>query len=413
MTAGMGLRTLSQAIVFLIMAHVLGIESYGAYSAVLALACSLGGFVGFGASVLMLRDTAREVDVFSVAWGRVLATIGLTFPFMLAVYLLLSWVILSEKIYWSVIVCIGLAELLFTPLVEAAIQAYQGHERVGRAAWLLLATVLPRLVVALMFLPLSLLINTNVRLQIWALLYTVTTVVAAIIAMNFVCRDLGARLRPAWSGVGLALREGWPFAAGRAAQKIYVDIDKVMLARLATLEVTGAYSAAYRVIDMAMVPLYSLSVAAASRFFRAGVDGTSGAARYGLHVLPLPLAYALGSGVLLYVLASVLPWILGASFDPAVEVLHWLAWLPLIMVPRRFLQTALNASGRQLSVVTTQSLGALLNILLNLWAIPRWSWQGAVAATYVAELAISGMLLTQIIGWQRMRGVKLREKKSS
>ncbi len=44
MTAGMGLRTLAQAAVFLIVARVLGVADYGAYSAVLALAITLGGF---------------------------------------------------------------------------------------------------------------------------------------------------------------------------------------------------------------------------------------------------------------------------------------------------------------------------------------------------------------------------------
>lgn len=60
MTVGMDFRTLGQGAVFLIVARVLGVSDYGAYSATLALAMTLGGFSGFGASIIMLRETSRR-----------------------------------------------------------------------------------------------------------------------------------------------------------------------------------------------------------------------------------------------------------------------------------------------------------------------------------------------------------------
>ena len=43
---------------------------------------------------------------------------------------------------------------------------------------------------------------------------------------------------------------------------------------------------------------------------------------------------------------------------------------------------------RQRFYVLVLTLGATANVLLNLWAIPRWGWQGAVGATYVAEFVM-------------------------
>ncbi|SMC22450.1 Membrane protein involved in the export of O-antigen and teichoic acid [Desulfacinum hydrothermale DSM 13146] len=387
MTAGLGLRTLGQAGVFLIVARVLGVEAYGAYSAVLALAMTLGGFTGLGASVIMLRDTARDPVEFAASWGRTLGAWLVTAPGLFVVYLLLAWVILPERIGWVVIVCLGAAEILLTPLMLAGVQGYQGHERMGRAARIVLAPILPRLAAAVL-LPLVLLMAPSARLSVWAVLYLIAAAFAVVYTLVLLHRDFGLRMAFHWRGLGYVLAEGWPFAVGGAAQKVYVDIDKIMLVRLTTLEITGAYSAAYRVVDMANVPLMSFFAAAAPRFFRAGGEGVRSAARYAWQVLPLPMLYALAVSVSMYLLAGLLPWVLGAGFAPAVEVLRWLAWLPLLTIPRRFGQTVLNASGGQAISLLMTLGGAVINIGLNAWLILLWSWRGAVVATYVAELVM-------------------------
>ncbi len=69
-----------------------------------------------------------------------------------------------------------------------------------------------------------------------------------------------------------------------------------------------------------------------------------------------------------------------------VKVLH------LDQLLRLFLQTTLIGGDRQGLLAAVLGVGAALNILLNLWAIPRWGWQGAVGATYVAEIVMSGIL---------------------
>jgi O-antigen/teichoic acid export membrane protein len=134
MTAAMGLRTIAQAIVFLIVARVLGVEAYGAYAAVLTIAGALGNFAGSGTQILLLRDAARDPARFPLAWGRVLTAIALSSNFLLGIYLVIAWAILPAGISWPAILLIGLAELLFAPLAQAGVSAYQGHERIFRAA---------------------------------------------------------------------------------------------------------------------------------------------------------------------------------------------------------------------------------------------------------------------------------------
>lgn len=395
MTLGMGLRTVAQVGVFLIIARVLGVAGYGAYVAVVALAGALGSFGSMGTQTILVRDVARNPDRFASAWGRTLGAIAVSSPFLLAVYLLLAWAVLPIGISSAVTICIGLAELVFTPYGVAAIYAYQSLERIGRASQLVLALILPKLIAAFALVPLAAILPDDRRLIAWATLYTLAALIGSIYAKWRVSRDLGPALKPRWPDLFAGMSEGVPFAIGNAAIKLYTDIDKTMLARLVTLEVTGAYSAGYRVVDMATIPLNATLVAAAPRFFRAGEAGSHQSTIYAMRVLPLPLAYALVVGIILHSMANLLQVGLGADYLHSVRILQWLAWLPLVATPRIFLQRVLGTSGHQMLAVTIITTGALFNILTNLWLIPSWGWRGAVFATYAAELS---MTVAMIVG---------------
>ena len=402
MTAGIGFRMVGQAIVFFVVARVLGVKGYGAYSAVLALAMTLGSFTGLGTSTIMLRDTSRNTAMFAVSWGRTLGALLTTAAPLLAIYFLLAWAILPDQIARVVIICIGVAEILFGPMTSAALQAYQGHERMARAAWIVLVQVLPRLGAALTF-GFALQLPQSVRLPVWAVAYLISSSASTGYALLLLRRDLGVGLGVCWRGLGHAIYDGWPFAAGGAALKVYVDIDKLMLSRLASLEAAGAYSAAYRVVDMACVPLMGFFSAAAPRFFRAGHDGIGSVARFTVSVLPLPMLYALAIGFAFYSLADLMPWLLGSTFASAIGALRWLAWLPLFSLPRLLMQTAFGASGRQRTGLFVLACGAVFNVVLNLWMIPFWGWWGAVLATYAAEFSMSAFLFASMIRDVRTR----------
>lgn len=386
MTLGLGLRTLGQAAVFLIIARVLGVDAYGAYSAVLALAMTLSWLVGMGVSGVMLRDTARNAHAFEQAWGRTLAAFLVTAPPALLLYLLLSWLLLPAGIHWGVVLCFGLAEIVFACLSLGAVQAYQGHDRLGRAARMHLVPILPRLAMLLPFAASVLWLSPSDPLRLWGSFYLAAAVLGAAYALWVLHRDFALGLTPCWLGLGRAMREGWPYAFGSASGKVYVDIDKLMLARLAGLDAAGLYAAAHRFVDMASIPLAALYGASTARFFRAGGQGMASAASYALRLLPVPLAYAVAVGVAFYGFADLLPWLLGAQYREAAVALRWLAWLPLVSVLRDVLHLAFIGADRQHVFVLVMSAGAAFNVILNLWAIPRWGWQGAVGATYAAEL---------------------------
>jgi O-antigen/teichoic acid export membrane protein len=185
------------------------------------------------------------------------------------------------------------------------------------------------------------------------------------------------------------LRQGSYFAVGLSAQSIYNDIDKTMLASLASVEATGLYAAAYRLIEVAFVPMRSLLDASYTRFFKAGKTGVKGTWLVARKLLPMMGGYGLVAAVGLYLCAPVVPWVLGPEYQMAVPALQWLAPIVLLKGLHYIAADTLTGADLQGYRSLTQIGVAALNIVLNLWLIPRYGWQGAV----IASLASDGLLM--------------------
>src|SRR5207244_2519431 len=133
--------------------------------------------------------------------------------------------------------------------------------------------------------------HTHPSAQQWGYIYFGTTAAVTLMAMLLVLGKLGGP-RFLWSVLRSEIREGFYFSASQTAQTIYNDIDKTMLARLSTLEATGIYGAAYRLIDVSFVPVSALLWAAYPRFFRAGARGISSSLSYARPLLMRAIAYS-------------------------------------------------------------------------------------------------------------------------
>ncbi len=384
---GMGLRTLSQALVFLLVARLLGSKGYGAFSATLALASVWSNFSGFGGQIILLRDTSRDPDRFSNSLGLTLATVGISILPTLSIYFFTAWWFL-DRVSWSLIVPLGLGELVLWPFANVTVYAYQGFERMGRSARMTLTPAFSRLVMGLVFAVLILLQPNINRLILWGWLYALAALSAACYTSYKVLHDLGRPAWPGWKGLISHLRAGLPFSFLGSAQKLYLDADKFLLAKMTSLTVVGVYSAGYRFVDLTLIPINSLIAAAVPRLFRAGVEGTNQTLRAVLHLLKPAIAYAIIIGIGLNVAAPLILYLLGESYETAISVVRWLAWLPLLTAPRLLLQSAFATGDKQKTAMFVVLLGALINIVLNLWWIALWSWKGAVTATYVAEISM-------------------------
>jgi O-antigen/teichoic acid export membrane protein len=394
MLVGQGLSLLFQTAYFLIITRSLGAQQYGAFIAALAFAQLLAPFVGFGASNLLIKHVARDRNQFSVYWGNLLfMTIAsglVATGFLVAV----ARLVLPPLVPLIVVVCVSLAQLLFERLIDSGAMAFQAIERLDVSALVVVCGAFLRLVGigALVFV-----LHAPGARQ-WSVVYLATSIVSAIGVLICVQMRVGGP-RLALATARRDFLEGLSFSVSLSAQSVYNDIDKTMLARMATLDAVGIYAAAYRLIDVAFLPVRSLLNAAYPGFFRAGKGGMSGAVDYLRRLIPRPLVYSAAMCFCLMIGAPVIPHLFGADFARSVEALRWLSLLPLLKTLHYFLSDTLTCTGHQSLRASIQVLLAGFNVLINLWVIPAYSWRGAAWSSLASDglLAVSMYLAVRLV----------------
>ncbi|MBV8673233.1 MAG: oligosaccharide flippase family protein [Acidobacteriaceae bacterium] len=396
MLGGNGLKLVIQAAYFVLIARSLEPAQYGAFVAVVAVAAIVSPFVGLGTSNLIIRNTARDPESFPRSWGNGLLVTGVSGA--IALVLVLSCVfLLPSGLHWSVLLLVAAADLVFGRIVDFCGFAFSAGNRFAATAQLNMWSSLSRLLglgILIAFVP-------HPSVEAWAAVYMLATIATAVAALGWgftALRKPTLQISVIWS----ELKEGVFFSVGLSAQTIYNDIDKTMLAKLGDLSATGIYGAAYRIIDVTLVPLRSVLSAANPGFFRAGhLGGIRETRRYMKPLLLKTLAFATLATVGLLVFAPVIPCILGSQYARSVAALRWLAVLPPIKTVHSFFADALTGAGHQRLRTIIQIAVALFNILINLWIIPAYSWVGAAWSSIVSDAALLFLLGAAIAALSR------------
>jgi O-antigen/teichoic acid export membrane protein len=385
LTVGMAARALTQALVFLIVARTLGADGFGSFVAVLTVAGALSSFSGLGASILMVRDIARNPAQLAKSWRYALMAYCLGTPVAASIYIVLVSLILPGNIPWAAILLIGAGEIVCIPLAGFGVFIYQGHEQMTKVSLMQLVPTVARFSAALLFFALQYMPIIPDLLVTWSALYFCSALAAVTYVFRNITKDFSVQILPRRKGILQHIRKSIPFSFSSAAEKLYVDADKFMLARLDAVGPAGLYSAGYRFVDLAFIPLQALLGAATPRYFRHGQSGIKGAIRYSLKIGVIPICYGIAAGCLILWCAPVPSFLLGQAYTETTAIVCWLAWLPLMTVPRMLLHYPLITSGLQHAGMKALLTGAGANIALNLFLIPLWSWRGAVIASYAAE----------------------------
>jgi O-antigen/teichoic acid export membrane protein len=385
MLVGLGLKLVIQAAYFTVIARSLGAEHYGAFVGVVGLVGILSPFGALGSGNLLVKNVARDHRKFRTNFGLALLTTISVSSILFLLVVLISRYLLPATIPISLAMLVAASDLFGTSITVICGQAFTAFERLKWTATINAMLSAARLVAA--FILIAHYHNPS-ALQ-WGRFYFGSTSLAAVVALGLVFVKLGPP-ELSLARTGTEVREGFYFAAGRSTETIYNDIDKAMLARLGTLEATGIYGAAYRLIDVSFAPVASLLVAAYPGFFRAGGGGISGAIQYAKPLLWRALTYAavVSAGILLG--AGIVPYVLGSEYRLTVEALRWLAILPMLKVVHVFLSDTLSGAGYQGLKSLIQLGVAVFNVLINLWIIPAYSWRGAAWSSIASDALLTG-----------------------
>lgn len=393
MLVGQGLNLVFRAAYFILLARLLGVKEYGVFVGAFAFVAIATPYCSLGSGLVFVRHVSANPADFAPYWGNIiLSTLG--FGSILALLLYVIAPHLVNPASASLVLLLAVSECIFSQLVISICQIFQAFEKLRMTAAMILLTSFLRLtaVVALA----AFLHHATAR--IWVFSSLLVSVTAAAVASVIVIVRFGAPiLRPKFllSTVG----EGFGFSLSGSSQSAYNDIDKAMLSHYGMNLANGIYTMAYRIVDLATIPVNSLDAAVLPRFCRDGQDHPGAVGSLSVKLATRSALLGVVIAACLFVTAPIIPHIVGNGFKESALALRWLCLLPVFRGIHQLTGSAITGLGFQRYRTTAQCFAAALNFGLNLWLIPQHGWRGAAWTSLVTDglLGIANWSLLQYI----------------
>ena len=377
----------------IVLARFLGPEGYGTYSLALAIGFVLQPIADLGLTPYLARETARSRAATEAALPTIMAAktamIGLTY----VVTLVITAVFVDDSELLAVI-----AVLVFSVLIDGysglGFAYFQGREVMAFEAKL---TATMAIVRALGSIALAVAFERLEPVVAWTLL-------TALLQAGLTLRRLGGAidgrhpLRPRRRSAPVHWRSVAAMGLMAIFVTAYLRIDSVLLGVLVDEAAVGIYAAAYTLMMGAQIAPTMLATALTpvfartherdpGQFERSWHDGVQGAL---LIALPVALVTSLLAG-------PIIARFYGAEFAESAEVLAIIIWICPLGALSLVAQAVLRGARREALLTSVSGACAVLNLLANLWAIPRYGVLGASWVTVGTEvlnvLVLAGIVI--------------------
>src|SRR5581483_6178976 len=397
MLVGQGASVLLQAAYFILLARLLGVTEYGIFAGAFAFSAIAAPYSSLGSGLLFVRYVSSKAENFAAYWGHILlSTFMVGCILALALYLIAPHFLNPASA--SVVLMVALGNCVFTQLLIGMSQVFQAFEQLRMTAMLtLLVNLLRVLAVGAMAIMLR-----HATASQWAMASLVVSVLAPIVGFAIITRRF--RLpKFAPSLFRLRTAEGIGFSFAGSTQSVYNDIDKTLLSHYGMNVANGIYTMAYRIVDLATIPITALDAAALPRYFRLSSEGFAAVKRLAGKLATRAMLIGFIAAASMFIAAPILPRIVGPTFGPAVQALRWLCLLPALRGIHQLTGSAITGLGYQRYRTAAQFFVAMLNLGLNVWLIPAYGWVGAAWAS----LATDGTLM--LLNCQILRMLTARQ----
>lgn len=388
-----GFRILTQGLVFFCVLSRLGPEPYGAMMAIVSVACVLATFSGLGLGPLLVQTVARKPELLRSAWmkashstlltGSVLTLIGMgACGFFFPGYLDLFSLFL-----------VLFSEIVLNRIVDNSASVFQAKQFLGLAAEVTLTSAALRSIAALIFVsPFVSATATN-----WVWLSSVAVLLSAAWGYFRVTRTFRAMPVLPLGSHQMQVRESIHFALETLGENLSAEMQRMALATFGGAYVTGIYTAAYRAIEIACVPVRSLVYSVGARFFIEGASSVKKCARMSVLLLPPALVSSLFVCVGLYLFAPLVVQTLAPKFVNSIPLLQSLCLLPPLRTLSLLFGQALTGAGYQYRRVQLQLVLNALGLALCALLIPTLLTQGAVLAALITEAATAVVFVGAVL----------------
>ncbi len=189
------------------------------------------------------------------------------------------------------------------------------------------------------------------------------------------------------------LKEAIPLTLGFGLATIYYRVDSVMLSMLDTFESVGIYGVSYKFIDIVHFAATAVTVPLLTLLVRAWPDDVPAfrdAVRRGAMLIAVLSGMALVG--LLGFAADVTTLLYGAPYAVGEHATRVLVVAQVLTLFAQLALTCLVAVERHRQYPLVMLVGLGLNVGANFVLIPRFSYEGAAAATLASEVVVVSVL---------------------
>ena len=381
----------------MILYRFLAIETVGAYDfAAIIVVSYFGTIADWGLTVLATHEIVRQP---SQAPQTFRTTLWLRLRFaVLALPIAVIFVLIYNGLAEAKITAVGLTReqitvvailmlTLFPAAISASVTAWlQGHERLVAAAVVNLLTNIGSAAFRLIALVLGFGI---IGIASGALAGAVLSALLFWLAMRRFFPDV------AWRGPTLPakplLKEGYPLLLNSLLMTIFFRFDTILLSAFHGFVVTATYGVAYKLINFTQIVPPIVVNAIFPTLIRRSGDDRAGMSRAYAGTLRMLLNLAFGIAIIATIVAVPLTtWLADKPeyLPGSVYALMITIWY----LPGSYLngltQYVIIALGKKQAITKAFGLTALVNLGLNIWLIPRYSYFAAATITIISELVL-------------------------
>ena len=364
-------------------ARVLGAVEYGKFTFSLNLVTLLVIFADFGLGPIVTREFSKSEEKEKTVFPAVLSLKTILGLLALAIMLGTSFFITSDIVVRRVIWVLSIFILIenFASIFYAVMRAHQKMEYEAISK-MLQAAVCTGLGLYFLF-------STHSIVYLGFAYLASAVFVLLFISLIYQLRFSSLKIvfqKSIWKQL---LSLSWPLALVAVFSSVYHSIDSIMLGAWGMMKATGLYNAAYRIVDISVIPMVLVSTAffpVLSKSFGEGEHERKKNFFSQLSVETL-IGFAIFLGGIILA-PQLIHFIYGAQYQGSVLALQILMGALLIMYLNTTFSKTLIAANLQKIIFKITFAGAILNVILNLILIPRYSLYGAAAATLITYFAI-------------------------
>ncbi|WP_306524158.1 flippase [Rheinheimera sp.] len=398
------------AVVTFMVARMLGDEALGVYGVVMVWAAFLTPLSSMGLNNLVQKMASSQTDPLrartilqSALWLRLIA--GLFFAVLM---------ILGFAVFYPHYFAIGPAAIsaLFILQSFSAMmlceydQNYRGHFRAVALSKVVVSILtLTARVVALIFGA-----NVDTLLLVVGIEFLLTGALQYYWHRRYAPQEPGLSLKYfSWqSSKELLKRSSWLWLSG-VVSVIYLKIDTIMIEQMIGIAATGQYTAVARLSEL----WYVIPVTLAARYYPDLLKAYNKNWESYLCILKKRsvqfFLMAFGIAIFMTLGAKWIMWLAyGEKFVPSATVLQIHVWAGCFIFVRALISQHLIITGNEPLSLLSHGVGAILNVLLNLWLIPIYGIEGAAWATLISYAYASFFFLfcsgkTRAHFWQLLK----------